>query len=214
MAPVTGRTAPPANEPTGSTPRVDLDLEAELQRLREFVHQGWGVMNHRLYLDLEEFDGRVDDLMARLPNEVRRAKRITREEQRIIEDAKEEARRVLEEARAEAERVTRQAKALAEQVTTQAREEAQRMVETSSIRQRAVDQAEEILARAESASAELKTRSYAYAQQVVGTVEQSLKRLAQSVEQDRAQLDEMNPEPAPLAEPPAAEQPAVQRPAA
>ena len=98
-------TPPVAEELNDALPRTDVDLETELEGLRDFVLRGGtSLINHRIWLDLEEFETRVEHVIALLPKEVRRARRICREEQRIVQDAKDEARRVLDEARAEAER--------------------------------------------------------------------------------------------------------------
>jgi vacuolar-type H+-ATPase subunit H len=164
-------------------PRTESDLEAAIDGLQEFVTKGPALGSYRLLLDLHEFGERIEQIIALLPKEVRRARRITREEQRIIQDAKDEARRLLEEARAEAE-----------QLVAEAREEAERLVEASAIRQRALEQAEATIARAEETANDIREKSYTYAHQVITNVETSLKRLTQSVEQDKDQLEAMRPE--------------------
>ena len=170
-------------ETLDAPPRADGDLEAELESLRVFVVLGGPhPLNKRLLLDLEEFEDRLEHFASLLPKEIGRARRICRDEQRIIQDAKDEARRLLEEARAEAN-----------QLVTAAREESERLVEASTIRQRALEQAEATLAQAEATSAEIRNNSYAYAQQVIENVVQSLRRLTDSVEQDRAQLEQIRP---------------------
>lgn len=169
----------PATEGTDTLPRTEVDLEGELEALREFVVSGGPVvLNRRLFLDVAEFEERLERIVAQLPREVRRARRICREEQRIIQDARDEARRLLDEARAESE-----------QIVAAAREEAERLVEASAIRQRAKEQAEATLAKAQETADEIRRSSYAYARQVLENVVQSLNRLAQSVEQDKAQLE-------------------------
>lgn len=181
-------------EGSDGVPRTDVDLEAELEALRDFVVRGPSLLNHRLWLELEDIENRFEQVIALLPKEIRRARRVTREEQRIIQDAKDEARRVLEEARAESDHLLTSARSEVEQIVTASREEADRLVEQSSIRQKALEQAEATIARAEEAAREVRERSYTYAQEVITNVEVSLKRLTHSVEQDKAQLDEMRPD--------------------
>jgi vacuolar-type H+-ATPase subunit H len=165
-------------------PRTDVDLESELEALRSFVaHGGPAPRNIRLWLNLDEFEAHLDHIVAILPKEVRRARRICREEQRLLQDARDEATRLLDEARAEAD-----------QIVTVAREEADRLVESSSIRQRAVEQAEAIREQAESTSLEIRQNSYNYASQVMNNVLTSLRRLGDSVETDRRQLEQMRPD--------------------
>jgi cell division septum initiation protein DivIVA len=171
-----------AAETPDALPRTEADVEGRLEELRTWVKGHPHPMNHIFWLDLEEFEAQVEEIIAILPKEVRSARRITRDEGRILEAAKDEARRLLEEARAEAE-----------QIVARSRDEAERLVEGSVIRQRALEQAEATLARAEETAAEIRHSSYSYAQQVIDNVVSSLKRLAQSVEQDRAQLEQMEP---------------------
>jgi vacuolar-type H+-ATPase subunit H len=161
-----------------------VDLEGELEGLKDTVMRGGPAMlNHRVWLDLEEFESKIDQIIALLPKEVRRARRICKEEQRIVQDAKDEARRLLDEARAEADNVLKEA-----------REEAEKLVESSAIRQKALEQSEAMIAQAQERSREIREMSYTYSQQVVDNVIGSLKRLTQTVEQDRIQLDQMRPE--------------------
>jgi cell division septum initiation protein DivIVA len=184
MASPSERSGSSSDEAPDGLPRTEVDLEASLESLREFVVRGGMTpMGHRLWLDLEEFEERIEQVISLLPKEIRRARRITREEQRIIQDAKDEARRILDEARAEAD-----------QISKGARESAEQMIESSAIRQRALEQAETIIANAEETAGQIRQKSYTYAQQVVSNVEASLKRLAQSVEQDKVQLDANKPD--------------------
>ncbi len=171
------------DEPVDALPRTDVDLEAEMESLRDFVLQGPRMMNHAVWLSLEEVENRIEQLISLLPKEVRRAKRITREEQRIIQDSKDEARRLLDEARAEAEQIVRAS-----------REEAERLVEGSAIRQRALEQAEATIAQSEQTARQIREQSYTYAQQVIDNVVHSLDRLTASVKADKAQLEENRPD--------------------
>lgn len=164
------------SEPIG---RSETDLESEIEALREDIVKGGPVvLNHRLFLDREEIQDRFEQILQMIPREARRAKRICREEQSIIQDARDEARRLIDEARAEAETIL-----------VSAREEADRLVDSSTIRQRALEQAEQILARADANAREVRESSYAYARDVIGNVIQSLDRLTQTVQRDRAQLE-------------------------
>lgn len=178
------------DDASDSLPRTDVDLESELESLREFITKGPQFLNHRIYVDVEEVETRFEHVIALLPKEVRRARRICRDEQRIVQDAKDEARRLLEEARAEAEQIVSTAREESERTLQTSRDEAERLVESSAIRQRALEQSEATIARAEETAREIREKSYAYAQQVVGNVVDSLKGLTQRVEQDRAQLEQ------------------------
>jgi vacuolar-type H+-ATPase subunit H len=206
---------PPATDPiipaiddnaTDALPRTEVDVQAELESLKESLTRGGPVvMNNRLWVNVDEYETHVDQIIQMLPREIRRARRVMREEQRILQDAKDEARRVLDEARAEANQLTTEAREEAETRTTTAREEAERiladanaeaerMVEASAIRQRALEQAEATIAQAEATAREVRDQSYRYAEQVIDNVVNSLRRLTASVEQDRTQLQQRAPD--------------------
>ena len=164
MASTSDRATNGTEDVVDALPRTEADLEACLEKLRDFVMQGGMTpMQHRLWLDLNEFEERLDQIIDLVPKEVRRARRITREEQRIVQDAKDEARRILEEARAEGD-----------QIVTQARETAEKAVEASAIRQRALEQAEATISQAEETAVEIRRQSYVYAQQVMQKIETSM----------------------------------------
>lgn len=195
MASGSDQVASSAEESVDNLPRTEVDVESELEALRDFVVKGGPTpLHHRIWLDLDEFEARLEHIVALLPKEVRRARRVCREEQRIIQDAKDEARRLLDEARAEAEQIAAGARGDAEETLARAHEEAERLVESSAIRQRALEQAETTIAQAQATASEIRANSYAYAQQVVGNVINSLHRLTQTVEQDRAQLEQNPPD--------------------
>ena len=181
--PAIERTPAPVDDGSDGLPRTDVDLEADLEALRDWVKTHPHLINHCLWLDLDEFEARVEQIITLLPKEIRRARRIVREEQRIIQDSKDEARRILEEARAEGE-----------QIVSSSREEAIKLVDSSAIRQRAVEQAELTIVKAEETAREVRMQSYNYAGQVMNNVEVSLKRLMQSVEQDHTQLQQLRPD--------------------
>ena len=93
-------------------PRVDLErLIDELETRMESSKQ---ILNHAVWVDLDEFFELTRRIKANLPDEIKRAVRVSREGNRIVDDAREEARRMLDEARAEAERLGRTARAEAE----------------------------------------------------------------------------------------------------
>jgi vacuolar-type H+-ATPase subunit H len=195
MASGSDQVASSAEESVDNLPRTEVDIESEIESLREFVVKGGPItLHHRLWLDLDEFEARLEHIVALLPKEVRRARRVCREEQRIIQDAKDAARHLLDEARAEAEQIVAGARGEAEEQLARANEEADRLVESSAIRQRALEQAETTIDQARATANEIRANSYAYAQQVVGNVINSLNRLTQTVEQDRAQLEQNPPE--------------------
>jgi hypothetical protein len=158
-------------------PRTDLDLEAEMQELQEFVRTGPSFMNRAVWLDLDEFEGRMQRILGHLPREIQRARRIARDERQILQDATEEARRVIAEARAEAE-----------ELLGAARQEAERIVDQSSIKQLAVSQAEEIVQQAQGTAHEIRARGFAYARDALQALDATIEGIRQQVRAGQEQL--------------------------
>src|SRR3990170_1058986 len=70
-------------------------LEDMLEHRPQFMNRAWGV-------DLDMFFTLTRKVRASLPDEVRQARRVQSDQDRIISDAREEAGRVLEDARNQA----------------------------------------------------------------------------------------------------------------
>src|SRR5438105_900195 len=91
---------PEASDPL---PRMEVDIESELEDLHAFIRSGPGFFNHAVWLDLDEMENRLQRVLAHLPKELKRARRVAREETQSLSEAKADAGRRLADARAEAE---------------------------------------------------------------------------------------------------------------
>lgn len=158
-------------------PRTDIDLEAELDDLHEFVRGGPSALNHAVWLDLHEFESRMERILTHMPKEIKRARRVSREEQRILQDAREEAGRVIAEGRAEAD-----------ELVTAARQEAERIVDASSIKQAALSQSEEIIQRAQQSANEIRERAFAYGRDVLSTLQATVDQTRDQIQRGQQQL--------------------------
>jgi cell division septum initiation protein DivIVA len=154
-----------------------------LEELEEYVESSKQVMNKALFVDLDEFFARTNRIKAAVPDEIKRAARITRESQRIGEDAKEEARRILDEARREAEVALREA-----------REEAARQVDEHEITRLATEKGAEIIAQCERQADEIRRGALAYAREVLNNLEGSVTTVLHSIQNGQRQLT-VDPEP-------------------
>jgi cell division septum initiation protein DivIVA len=167
--------APGKEEPGGRGPKMDV-LKL-LDELEEHVEGSKQVMNKAIWVDLDEFFARTNKIRASLPEEIKRATRIAKEGQRILDDVKEEARRLLEESRAEADRTVATARA-----------EAERLVESSEIKRVATERAAEIIAVAEQRADEIRRGARSYAQEVLGNLESSVNKVLASIHKGQEQL--------------------------
>src|SRR5262245_23711488 len=158
-------------------PRTDFDLEAELEELAEFVRGNPAFMNHGIWLDLNEFESRMERIVTHLPKEIRRARRVTQQEQRILQDAKEEAGRLIAEAHTEAG-----------ELVTAARREAEQILDASSIKQAAIGQAEEIIQRAQASAQEIRERAFTYGRDVLTSLQHTIENTQEQIRLGQQQL--------------------------
>jgi cell division septum initiation protein DivIVA len=156
-------------------PRVDLErLVDELEARVEASKQ---VLNHAVWVDLDEFFELTRRIKASLPDEIKRAGRVSREGNRILDDAREEARRMLDEARAEADRLVRSARA-----------DAERMIEAGEIQRLATERATQLVAQAEQRAGQVHQGANDYALQVLSSLEGTVHRVLEAVEAGKQQL--------------------------
>jgi len=164
------------SESLDSGPRVDL--ERLVDELEARVEGGKQILNHAVWVDLDEFFELTRRIKSNLPDEIKRAARVSREGNRIVEDAREEARRTLDEARAEAERLVRTARA-----------EAEHLIETGEIQRLATERATQIVAQAEQRAEGIRQAANAYAREVLANLESTVHRILEAVEDGKKQLD-------------------------
>jgi cell division septum initiation protein DivIVA len=130
------------------------------RRARHVFHRAWGV-------DLDSFFTLTNQIRAALPEEVKKAVRITEESGRIIAGAHEEADRIVGEAK----------------------EHAALLVSNDEITRQATHQAEDIISRAMSEAADIRAGAEDYARRVVANLEDFAARVLDTIRQGRTQLE-------------------------
>jgi cell division septum initiation protein DivIVA len=120
----------------------------------------------------------IDQLRVAVPEEVRQAKRITQESDRIGEKAQEEADRVL----------------------ARAQEQAAFLIEERELTRAAQIRSQEIIAEGERQAAEIRRGADEYAASVLIKLEGECIKALQSIKRGIAMLDERQPQPQPAAE--------------
>jgi len=154
-----------------------VDLERLVDELETQVEASKQIMNHAVWVDLDEFFEITRRIKSSLPDEIKRASKVSREGNRILDDAREEARRMLDEARAEAERLVRTARA-----------EAERLIETGEIQRLATERATQIVAQAEQRADQVHQGANAYARDVLTNLEGTVNRILEAVEAGKQQI--------------------------
>ena len=77
-----------------------MDILYLVDRLEELVNEGWRIpLTSNVVIDNEEFLDIIDQMRISVPEEIKQAKRIQQERDRLLSQAKEEADRILVHAR-------------------------------------------------------------------------------------------------------------------
>ncbi|MEW6274331.1 MAG: ATPase [Bacillota bacterium] len=144
-----------------------MELFNVLNELEELVENSPKIpLTRRILIDEDKLLDYLDRMRASLPEEVRQAKWLLQEREKVLADSKKEAMRILEEAqkqldrRAEESEIARQAKAIAD----------------------------EVIQKAEAVAREIKQGARNYADDVLSGLEEELNRLLTQIRNGRAEL--------------------------
>lgn len=141
-----------------------LDL---LNDMEEFVEDSTRIpLTGKVLIDADELLDFVDRIRAVLPEEVKQAKWITREHERIIADAEQEAKRMV----------------------TVAQQDLSKQAEESEIAQQAHAYAEQLVLKAQEAALDIRSGASEYADEVLRTLEDNVDRFSQELRKGREEL--------------------------
>ncbi|MDA8441311.1 MAG: ATPase [Peptococcaceae bacterium] len=144
-----------------------MDVFSLLEDLEETVDRGAKIpMTSRVLVDEEAIFNLIDKIRNHLPEELRQAKWVTKERDRILAEAQAEAEKVVEQGRT--------------YIT--------KMVEDSEVVNQAQAYAEELVNQSRKVAREIRSGANAYADEMLCKVENSLLGLVESLRQDRQQL--------------------------
>ncbi|MDI6709179.1 MAG: ATPase [Thermoanaerobacterales bacterium] len=147
-----------------------MELLSVLNELEEFIQSCSRVpMTKKVLVDEEKVLDFLDRIRTLLPDEVRKAKWVVQEREKVLAESRQEAERLLEEARKE---ITRQA-------------------EESEIVREAKEMADDLLKKAEQMAREMRLGARDYADDILAKLESRLDRLLKEVEAGRNELKAM-----------------------
>ena len=145
-----------------------MEIFTLLESLEEILESGSKVpFSSKVMVDIDELRDILEDIRLKLPDELKQAKWVKEERQRIIEDAQKEADNIIQNA--ESKIVT--------------------MIDENAITKKALAQKEEIIENANKVSKEICTGTHEYANAILEKVEEVLKETVQVVENNRKELD-------------------------
>jgi len=144
-----------------------MDILDVLSEMEELVEESTRVpLVGKIMIDDELILDMVDHIRNALPEEMRQAKAIVQEHEKILEDAKRQA----------------------EQILAQAKDELTRMTGENELVKQARQQASQMLEQAKALSREIKVGAYEYADDLLNTSEQTVEKLLAKIKDARTEL--------------------------
>lgn len=146
-------------------------------------------MNTLVGFNHERFGHLVLKIRANLPEDMKRARKLTRDSEKIVGAARDSAKAEMDRARADADRAIAEGKEQAERIIRDAREEAARLVEQSEICRMAEAQARETRHNAEIEASDIRQGADDYARDVLMNIEGVMEKAIGTIRRGREALD-------------------------
>jgi vacuolar-type H+-ATPase subunit H len=191
--PLKGNFAPVENEA--------VDVFRLLDQLEELPEKAKHLpFNTLVGFDHEQFYYLVLKVRANLPDDMKKAQRVARDSERIVDEARDvavqqlesgrvEASRLLEQAKTDSERTMELARAEANRIVESARQQASAMIEKNEIMRMATGQAHELIRSAETESSEIRKGADDYAKDVLANLEAVMSQAISTVQRGRETLE-------------------------
>ena len=145
-----------------------MEIFSLLENVEELLENGAKVpFSNKVMVDVEELKDILEDIRLKLPDEIKQAKWVKEESQRIIADAEQEAQSILKQAEG--------------QIVT--------MLDEHAITQQALEKKEEIIQNANKVSKEISIGTRDYADAVLGKVEEILNESIDVIRKNRQELN-------------------------
>lgn len=144
-----------------------MEIFTLLENLEELLESGAKVpFSTKVMVDMEELHEILEDIRLKLPDELKQARWVKEERQRIISDAEQEAANMLKDAE---NRIVS-------------------LIDEHAITKQALEQKEEIIENANKVSKEISIGTRDYADAILEKVEEVLKETMQVVHENRREL--------------------------
>lgn len=148
-----------------------MGLATILKDLEEAITNAGRVpLTNKVIVSEEAIIGCVDKIYAALPDEIKKAKKVLEQSDKLLENVEGQSQRIMDEAK----------------------EKAMYMTQESTIYQEAVNRAEAMIAQAEEASLQLRKDSLHYCDDVLAQLEGTLEKMMFSIRKNREDLHKFN----------------------
>ncbi len=138
-----------------------------LDQLEDLIYNGASIpFSSRVMVDPQELLDIIQDIRENLPDEIKQAKWIQEERQKILVEAQKEA----------------------ETITQEAESYIRKMVDENEITQNAYQQAEEILQKSQQNAKEIRLGTNEYADSILAQLQRQLQELQSTIDENRREL--------------------------
>lgn len=170
--------------------KVDLEMIELFEELESMIKNASSLpfSSHKCSIEREDVLNIINDIKAVIPEEVTQAVWINRERQKIISQAKQDAEELILQAQREAERIQEEYARDVEELKKNSEELVNAYVEASDPMVLAEEKAVDVVERAERVATEIRMGSIEYAEDVLSSVEHSLRSILEEVIRDKSQL--------------------------
>lgn len=147
-----------------------MDLLRALNELEELIENSGKVpLTRKVMVNEDSILDLLDRIRTTIPEEIRQAKWIIQEREKVMSDSQKEAMRIMENAQKQVEK----------------------QAEDSEVARKAKVVAEEIIAKAEQTAQEMREGARIYADEILGALQDRLNKINQQIEQGRSELRAM-----------------------
>jgi len=165
------------------------DVITLLERMEELVTESPRIpLTAKAIVDEEELFAIIDEIKEKLPEELREARWVARERERLLGEARQQAELIQKEARERSAALVAEAERRAESVLREAQVRADRLTSDHAITKKAEEQAQRIIKHGQDVAEELHRNARQYAAEVLGKLEAQMERSMLTVRQSREEL--------------------------
>ncbi|MDY3051806.1 MAG: ATPase [Ndongobacter sp.] len=155
-----------------------MDILQLIEELEDVLDDASSVpFSKKVTVDPDEIYEIIKEIRDSLPEEIRQAKWVNDEKDRILAEANEQGQEILKQARREADDAEREAQHRVEELVNDHR-----------IMKMATQQGEEIVAKAEHTARTVREGTFAYVDEILANTQENLRRVIQELENNRGEL--------------------------
>ncbi|MCG9895179.1 MAG: hypothetical protein MH204_06865 [Fimbriimonadaceae bacterium] len=168
-----------------------LDVLKLLANLRQEIEEarGFGVLT--LGFRRDDLVMKIEKIRASMPRDIRDAENLTRDRQRMLDDADAEAKMLVEQAQKSADEIVASARRESDRIRQEARIEQERLIDESEVLKIATEQAEAMKASVTRECRDMRRQVDDYIFQALRKLETQVNKIQDSVEASRRQMEEL-----------------------